>query len=453
FGLASFEHQFKSFFGWLNLVFAIPVVFYSGRDYFVSAWKNLRNKVLNLDFPLALGIAIMFIRSVFEIVSGTGAGFVDTLCGLVFFLLIGRWVQQRTYHHLSFERDYRSYFPVAVTLLTEDTEKPIPMDELKVGDRILIRNNEVIPADTILMKGDAVIDFSFVTGESSPVQKVLGEVVYAGGRQINEAIELEVIKPVSQGYLTSLWNNEAFEGKRKKMDTFSDTVSRYFSVVLLLIAFGSAAFWWISSENIKAWESFTAVLIIACPCALALSSPFTLSAVLSIFDRNKFYLKNTAIVEQLARINTLVFDKTGTITAPEGFKISFEGDLNYEEKCLISSLARNSGHPLSREMVKWIKINEYFPVSFYKEIPGKGIEGIVKNKLLRIGSASFLNINSTKTDTGTVYIQIDDHYAGHFSFRQRWRPGLKELFGKLSKSLGMHLLSGDQDTEREFLLP
>jgi Cu+-exporting ATPase len=453
FGLASFEYQFKSFFGWLNLIFAFPVVFYSGRDYFISAWKNLRNNVLNLDFPLALGIAIMMIRSLYEILSGTGAGFVDTLCGLVFFLLIGRWVQQRTYHHLSFERDYRSYFPVAITLITENSEKPIPMDELKVGDRILIRNNEVIPADTILMKGDAIIDFSFVTGESSPIQKVLGEVVYAGGRQINEAIELEVIKPVSQSYLTSLWNNEAFEGKRKKINTFSDTVSRFFSLGLLLIAFGSATFWWISGENLKAWESFTAVLIIACPCALALSSPFTLSAVLSIFDRNKFYLKNTAVVEQLARINTLVFDKTGTITAPEGFKISFEGDINYEEKCLISSLARNSGHPLSRELVKWISINEFFPVSAYKEIPGKGIEGIIKNQPIRIGSASFLNINSGKTDTGTIYIEIDKHYVGFFSFRQKWRPGLKELFNKLSKSLDMHLLSGDQDTERESLLP
>jgi len=453
FGLASFEYQFKSFFGWLNLIFAFPVVFYSGRDYFISAWKNLKNNVLNLDFPLALGIAIMMIRSLYDILSGTGAGFVDTLCGLVFFLLIGRWVQQRTYHHLSFERDYRSYFPVAITLITENSEKPIPMDELKVGDRILIRNNEVIPADTILMKGDALIDFSFVTGESSPVQKVLGEVVYAGGRQINEAIELEVIKPVSQSYLTRLWNNEAFEGKRKKIDTFSDTASQFFSLGLLLIAFGSATYWWISGEDLKAWESFTAVLIIACPCALALSSPFTLSAVLSIFDRNKFYLKNTAVVEQLARINTLVFDKTGTITAPEGFKISFEGELNYEEKCLIGSLARNSGHPLSRELVKWIRIDEYFPVSAYKEIPGKGIEGIIKNQLIRIGSASFLNIYSAKTDSGTIYIEIDNHYVGYFSFRQKWRPALKELFNKLSKSLDMHLLSGDQDTEREYLLP
>ena len=452
FGLAEFEQQFKSFFGWLNLLFALPVVFYSGRDYFISAWKNLRNKVLNLDFPLALGIAVMFIRSFYEIVSGTGAGFVDTLCGLVFFLLIGKWVQQRTYHHLSFERDYRSYFPVAVTLIIDGMEKPVPMDELKVGDRILIRNNEVIPADTILMKGDALIDFSFVTGESAPVQKVLGELVYAGGRQINEAIELEVIKPVSQSYLTSLWNNEAFEGKREKIETFSDTVSRYFSVVLLLIAFSSAAFWMFEDSS-KAWQSFTAVLIIACPCALALSSPFTLSAVLSIFDKNKFYLKNTAVVEQLARISTLVFDKTGTITAPEGLCISFEGDLTYEDKCLISSLARNSGHPLSREIVKWVNINEYFPISAYQEIPGKGLEAMVNNKVVRMGSAAFLNIQSAKSDSGTVYIRIGDHYAGHFSFRQRWRPGLKELFGKLGNSLHMHLLSGDQDSERDFLLP
>ena len=453
FGLASFEQEFKSFFGWLNLAFSIPVVLYSAQDYFISAWKNLKNKVLNLDFPLALGISIMLIRSVYEILSETGAGFIDTLCGLVFFLLIGKWVQERTYHHLSFERDYRSYFPVAVTLLLDNIEKPIPMDELKVGDRILIRNNEVIPADTILMKGDGLIDFSFVTGESAPVQKVLGEIVYAGGRQINEAIELEVIKPVSQSYLTSLWNNKAFDGDNKKIDTFSDTISRYFSVVLLLIAFSSASYWWLFSDYLKAWQAFTAVLIIACPCALALSSPFTLSAVLSIFDKNKFYLKNTSIVEQLARINTLVFDKTGTITAPEGFSISFEGDLSYEQKCLISSLARNSGHPLSRELVKWIKINEYFPVTSYQEIPGKGIEGIVHNHLVRIGSSSFLNIKSPKTDTGTIYIQIDDHYMGCFNFRQKWRLGLKELFSNLGSKLNMHLLSGDQDTEREFLLP
>lgn len=180
FGLSDLEQEFKSFFGWLNLAFALPVTFYCGRDYFSSAYNNLKNGILNLDFPLALGIAVMFIRSAYEIVSNTGAGFVDTLCGLVFFLLIGKWMQKRTYHHLSFERDYRSYFPVAVTLIKNEKEKPVPLNELQTGDRMLIRSNEIIPADAILLKGEAELDFSFVTGESIPIKKTLGELVYAG---------------------------------------------------------------------------------------------------------------------------------------------------------------------------------------------------------------------------------------------------------------------------------
>ena len=210
FGLGDFEREFKNFFGWLNLAFSLPVVLYSGREYFISAWTNLKAKRLNLDFPLALGILVMFLRSAYEIISQTGAGFVDTLCGLVFFLLVGKWMQERTFHHISFERDYRSYFPVAVTTINEGVERPIPLSDLKTGDRILIRSQEILPADAILLNGEAEIDFSFVTGESIPVKKTLGEIIYAGGRQLSGSIEMEVLKPVSQSYLTQLWNNSGF---------------------------------------------------------------------------------------------------------------------------------------------------------------------------------------------------------------------------------------------------
>lgn len=116
-GISGYEQSFKLFFGWLNVAFTIPAVLYSGRDYFVSAWHNLRNKVLNIDFPLALGILVLFIRTFTEVITHSGAGFADTLCGLVFFLLIGKLVQRKTYYHLSFERDYRSFFPVAVQVI------------------------------------------------------------------------------------------------------------------------------------------------------------------------------------------------------------------------------------------------------------------------------------------------------------------------------------------------
>src|SRR5690606_2895972 len=161
-----------------------------------------------------------------EVITQTGAGFTDTLCSLVFFILIGKWVQQRTYYHISFERDYRSYFPVAVTVLTESGDKPVQLADVRIGDRILVRNNEIIPADAMLLKGEAAIDFSFVTGESSPIHKILGEIIYAGGRQIGEAIELEVVKPVSQSYLTRLWNNENYKDYDRHFQTFVNFISK-----------------------------------------------------------------------------------------------------------------------------------------------------------------------------------------------------------------------------------
>ncbi|ETZ21698.1 heavy metal translocating P-type ATPase metal-binding domain-containing protein [Pedobacter sp. V48] len=453
FGLGDFEREFKDFFGWLNLSFSLPVVLYSGKEYFVSAWTNLKAKRLNLDFPLALGILVMFLRSAYEIISQTGAGFVDTLCGLVFFLLIGKWMQERTFHHISFERDYRSYFPVAVTTINHGVERPIQLSDLKTGDRILIRSHEILPADAILLKGEAEIDFSFVTGESIPVKKTLGEIIYAGGRQLSGSIEMEVLKPVSQSYLTQLWNNNAFIESKKRIKTFSDTASRYFSIILLIIAL-SAGIFWISTDPSKALASFTSVLIIACPCALALSSPFTLAAVLSVFDKNRFFLKNTSVVEELARINTYVFDKTGTITNPNAAGLQFNGTIIDGQMQLISDLARNSGHLLSRELTKFIHKPAIYSVQEYTEKIGRGISGKVNGNYVKLGSSTFLNLPLKSSSSGSsIHVMINDVYVGFFTIRQQWRNGFKELMLKLSIEADLHLLSGDHDHERKQLIP
>lgn len=440
FGLSSFDEAFKSLFGWLNLLFCLPIVFYCAQDYFKSSYIHLKQKRINLDMPLTLIIIVLFLRTGYEVISGTGPGFADTLTGLLFLLLIGKWVKQRTYYHLSFNRDYRSYFPLAVTVLNDGVEKPVQLSALNVGDRILVRNGELIPADSILMKGEGWLDMSFVTGESSPEKKLLGEMIYAGGRQTGEAIELTIVKPVSQSYLTSLWNSET--SKKDELNNFNDRIAKYFVVAVFVIAFLSTLYWVVQGDNYKAWSAFTAVIIVACPCVLTLSTPFTLSAILSVFDKKGFYVKSTDTVEHLAGISHIVFDKTGTLSDTASTQVVFEGKRSLAINNYLASVLRNSAHPQSQSILNYLGPAELKDVSSFKEIPGAGIEGIVDGNLIRIGSASFIGVSHLNDLKPGVHTSINEQYLGVFSTTQSWRTGLSELFGQLKKYT-LHLLSGD----------
>jgi len=452
FGISAYEQAYRHFFSFVNLAFTLPVILYSGRSYFTSAWQHLRKGVLNIDFPLALGIAVLFLRTLFEVATRTGAGFADTLCGLVFFLLIGKFVQRKTYHHISFERDYRSFFPVAVQVIEYEKEKPVPLSQLQTGQRILVRHNEIIPADAILLKGNAMIDFSFVTGESVFVNKTLGEIIYAGGRQMGEAIELEVVKSVSQSYLTQLWNNEAFTRKQDtRMQTFNEKVSKYFTIALLLIAVVSFLVW-LPFDYKRGLAAFTAVLIVACPCALALSTPFTLSAVLTIFDKNLFYLKNTRVVEQMAAIDTIAMDKTGTITSGNSNTTKMQAELSIAQKQLIYSACVNSTHPLSRMICRHLGEMPKLPVTAYKEIAGQGIIAQVNRHELRIGNSSLAaGYQVRPLNVSMAHLLIDGEYLGTFSAEHHYRTGMDQI-AVLGKQYNLYLLSGDNDHEKENLV-
>ena len=447
----------KNFFIALNLILSIPVVFFSGWEYFGSAIKGLKKKIMNIDFPISVGILALFGRSLFEVISQTGAGYFDSLTGLVFFLLIGKFLQEKTYSYLNFERNYKSFFPLSVTIKIDNTEKSIPINKLMVGNRIIVRKNEIIPADSILLNGDGRIDYSFVTGESKPLNKVSGEFVYAGGRQHGSVIELEVIKEVSQSYLTQLWNNEIFNNPEKSSESyftnFSNIVSKYFTFVILLIAFVASGFW-IQSSVATALNVFTAVLIVACPCALALSTPFTLGNSMRILGRNKIYLRNSSVIEDLAKVDSIVFDKTGTITQLGKSDLIFTGTvLNSFQQKMIKSLVRNSTHPLSRKIFGSLEGDEFFPVTKFDEIPGLGITGVVYGHSLKIGSKVFIDGSVEEDKTGTkIYVSVNDEILGYFSVTNSYRDGIDETINKLSPKYKISLLSGDNESEKYNLL-
>lgn len=447
--------QYKYIFRWLMFAFSLPVVFYSAKGYFVSAYKGLKSKILNIDIPIALGVSVLFIRSSVEIIFDLGTGFFDSLTGLVFFLLIGKFFQQKTYSFLSFERDFKSYFPIAVTKINADkSEENIQIYDVVKGDRLLIRNQELIPVDGVLISGNANIDYSFVTGESVAVEKVSGDEIFAGGKQLNGIIEMEVLKTVSQSYLTQLWSNDVFnEVNTSKFKTLTDTISKRFTIYVLLIAVISTLFWLFTDAS-KALNVFTAVLIIACPCAIALAAPFTLGNLLRILGKKKFYLKNASVIEKMATIDTVIFDKTGTLTSTKNSNIAYVGkELKNEEKILIQNTVRVSNHPLSRMLYESFKNTKQIDLEVYKEFIGKGIKATFEENIIKIGSQSFVEYNSKEPLFETaIHISINNVYYGKYVFKNAYRKYMKRLFLELKKNFNLSVLSGDNEGEKEYLL-
>jgi Cu+-exporting ATPase len=519
---------FAKMVGAISLGLALPVVVYSALDYWRAAWTSLQQRLLNIDVPIAAGIAAIFAQSSYEVFTGRGEGYFDSLCGLIFFLLCGRLFQQKTYDRLAFDRDYKSFFPLSVTRkerrapalretdsesqraeleLRAPVETHVSLAQLVVGDQLIIRNGELIPADAKLISGPALIDYSFVTGESEPVEKKRDDYLYAGGRQMGGAIEVEMVKAVSQSYLTSLWNQDAFrKEKGELLNQITNTYSQRFTKLVIVIAVGAAAFWAFVNPALSL-KSFTSVLIVACPCALALAAPFALGTAQRVLSRRNVFLKNPYVLETLAEVDAVVFDKTGTLTAAGAGNVAWLGSppaltpalspverekrsqrlgeitagsvskksqvaesdqlqsplpggagqgegepLSETEERWLFSMTRHSTHPLPVRIGEAIK-RDYFPepVRSFLETPGCGMEGSVAGHEIWLGSAAWFatrNIFAPKGNGSVVHVAIDGRYRGHFVLASAVRAETENLVAGLGRDCEVALLSGDNEKER-----
>ena len=446
-GFEGLNPELQRFFSWASLALSLPVVFFSALDYFISAWKGLRQRYMNIDVPIVLGILTLFGRSLYDILTASGPGYLDSLSGLVFFLLIGKWVQSKTYESLSFERNYKSYFPLAVHRLQNGRKEVVQITELQAGDLIEVRNREVIPADAELLSEQANIDYSFVTGEAATVIKSRGEHIYAGGRQIGYPIQLKIVKAVSQSYLTQLWNTDTFE-ETTRYDSLIDRISKYFTVVVLLIA-ALTGLWWYLHDPSLLLNAVTAVLIVACPCALSLATPFTLGNAMAILGRHKLYLKHMNVLEKIWYITTVVFDKTGTLTRGSSGHVHFHGRLSADEKNLVAAAAAASTHPLSRQIAAELLPAQTLQADRFHEHEGQGLEAEVGGHIIRLGSAAWTGATPPDNNRQTrVYLSIDDQPRGYFTFGNVYRQHIEQAIATMQKHYRLVVLSGDNEGER-----
>lgn len=446
------EPQIKELINWLNLLFIIPLL-YAGSGYLKSAYYGLKTKNFNIDIPISIGIIVLAVRSAVDIVTGGGHGYVDSLGGLLFFLLIGKLFQQKTYNLLSFDRDYKSYFPLSVIRKTESKNEHITLKDIAIGDILLIRNNEIIPTDSLLQSEKAMIDYSFVTGESTPVSLKKHERIFAGGRALGKAIDVIVTEEFDQSYLTKLWNNDAF-GKfaQKGVSKLSNLIARNFSIVVLFIGIISFAFWF-QVSSAKAFDVLTSILIIACPCALALTLPFTYGSTMRVFGRNNFFIKTDAVVEFLANINTIVFDKTGTLTKSTDSAIVYKGKDFSQYKSEIRTAVSNSTHPISILIANSIDSEiSNDTLSEFEELPGKGITAHLNNLKIRIGSSKWILPNSNEQTENAAMLEIDGEVYGAFYNNSTFRDNVFETLNTLHDSgYDISIISGDNQKDESVI--
>ena len=443
--------DFKSVFNWINFALAFPVLLFAAQDYFVKAFKGIRYRKLNIDVPIALGILTLFGRSAYEIIAGVGMGYVDSLAGLVFFLLIGKWYQGKTYQALSFDRDFTSYFPVSVTCKVQNEEIQRSLKELKKGDIVIIHNDELIPADGVLKFGRGNIDYSFVTGESKPERREAGQQVYAGGRQKGGELTIELSETVNNSELTSVWNSDSFTSKKAAdLHTWVDKISKYFTAIIILLAISTGVYWWIIDPS-SIWNAVTAVLIVACPCALALVLPFAYGHAMRKLGKEGLYLRNAEVLESLAKVDSIVFDKTGTLTATEA-GMNYQGEaLSQQELGILKSALGNSAHPLSRQIHNELPSCDKQPIHSFTEETGKGFTAEVGNVKVKVGSAEYLQVaDETGINESKVHVKVGDK-RGLFTIKSSYRSGVFDMLKHLKAKYLLTLLSGDNDAEKSKL--
>jgi Cu+-exporting ATPase len=447
-GIDSHEGYLIQIFSLLNLVLSLPVFFYSASGYFASSIRSFKQKQINIDVPIAAGLLALFLRSSYDILTTTGPGYLDSFTGLVFFLLIGRWFQSKTYENLAFDRDFTSYFPLAVNRLENGEWKSVILYNLKKGDHIQIRNMEIVPADSLLSDDHAYFDYSFVTGEARPAKALQGDTIFAGGKLVGQPVELIVEKKTSQSHLTSLWNKDSFKKiNESHYQKIIDRAARKFTWIVLVIALVTAIFWYVYKPT-EMWLVLTSVLMVACPCALALAAPFTYGSMLRAFGRNNFYLKNADVIERLASIDAVVFDKTGTVTYGNVPDVSFSEYLSPVEWSEVKLITSASTHPMSMAISKSISVMPTQKLSVFKEIPGKGIQAVINGKFIQVGSADFVGFSETvDRDSSIVFVAIDKCVRGYFMIRIRTRDNIKSMLDRLGKKC-VALLSGDNEADR-----
>lgn len=435
-------------------ILATPVLFYSGWIFFRGAYFGLKTKVVNMDILVATGASLTYIYSLYITVMQNGEAYFDSVSMIITFVLIGKFLEVLSKKNAADTLDILgNHLPSEVNIVKDNSIISCKLTDVSVGDTVVVSSGEKVLLDGEIIKGSGSFDESNLTGESEPIYKEMGDSVISGTVSIDADIHLRASKDFQHSTLSNLVQLlESAINKKPKIEQLANKLSEYFSTVILLLSFVTFAVWWFWPHSFEvSFMVGISVIIIACPCALALATPVATLVGLSLGAKRGILFKEAAQLETMAKVDTLVLDKTGTITVgkPEVINEHIYQEFDVE---LLYSLVKSSNHPIASGIEKYLraKHENISDIIFdeFIQIPACGISA--KKSALEIhgGNLKLMHNNQIeiefRSDNTLFYFAIDKKLLAVYELSDKIKEGAKELIANLSaRGIETVMLTGD----------
>ncbi|MGY6036979.1 heavy metal translocating P-type ATPase [Aeromonas sp. AE23HZ002T15] len=449
----SVEEEFMIYFKWISLLLSTPIMIYSAQPFYVGAWRALKQGHLSMDVSVSLALIGAFVASIWATVFNTGEVYYDSITMFVFFLLLGRLLELRARRKASeSSSNLARLVPIMATRIDEEGELEVAAKTLRTGDRVRVLAGATLPADGIILAGQASLDESMLTGEQLPLLKQMGEPVFAGTINTDAPLEIRVSHPIEESRLAQIMRlqDHALDDK-PAIAQLADVLSRHFILVLLVIAALVWTFWHFHAPERAFWVTL-AVLVATCPCALSLATPTALTSATAHLTRSGILLRRGHVLDVLTRANRVVMDKTGTLTTGNIRLVSTQPLAGLDEaECLAiaRTLEAYSEHPIARAFKRAAPTDLLLAASDVTPIIGHGVQGMIAGTQYRIGSARWLDladdVNADKQEGSlAIYLADETRLLACFTLADTVRADARELIAAFQAAgLKTTILTGD----------
>ncbi|HXA50178.1 MAG TPA: heavy metal translocating P-type ATPase [Candidatus Acidoferrum sp.] len=424
---------------WIQLALTLPIVFYAGAPFYIAAWKALRHGAANMNSLIALGTGAAFLYSLWQTVLGRHEVYYEAAAAIITLILLGRTLEARARGRAS-EAIHRlmDLQPPRARVLRDGAEIEIAAEDVRVGDLVIARPGERIAVDGVVEEGESAVDEAMLTGESLPVEKHLGALLFAGTLNRSGALRYRATK-VGRGTMLAQMVEmvKQAQGSRAPVARLADVVSAYFTVSVLAAAAATFAAWLFFAPFATAMVNAVAVLIIACPCALGLATPTAIMVATGRGAERGILIKGGEALEMAARIDTVVLDKTGTVTQgrPVVTRVSPRAGWTEREVLgLAASAERYSEHPLGRAIVEAAKQRgiDLLSAEQFAAESGVGVKARVLGRDVVVGRPG-------------ITVTVDGEAAGEIEIADTIRPEAADAVARIQRmGIDVVMVTGDR---------